>query len=114
MKIVQIDSCEEKLKAQFEKVFKMRIHDEDAIYQSNEEIEREYFKTGSIFFVKYKINYLVKGEQCFTDQIITFFHKNGELAYCLFYDNLYVEEYHKFDKDGDKTIEAIRPKNTSN
>lgn len=108
MKIVPIDSCEEKLKEQFEKVFKMRVTYEDAIYQSNEEIEREYFKTGSIFFVKYQINYTVKEEQCLTDQIIVFFHKNGELAYCLFYDGLEVEQYHKFDRDGDKTIEAIR------
>ncbi|WP_420574472.1 hypothetical protein [Kordia sp.] len=108
MKIVQIDSCEAKLKEQFEKVFEMRVSQEDAIYQSNEEIEREYFKTGSIFFVKYNIKYTLKGEDCTSDQIILFFHKNGELAYCLFYDGLEVEEYHKFDRDGDKTVEAIR------
>ncbi|MBC8754092.1 hypothetical protein H2O64_05380 [Kordia sp. YSTF-M3] len=109
MKTVPIDSCEPKLKEQFEKVFKMRIPNEDAIYQSNDEIEREYFKTGNnIFYVKYKINYMLGDEQHLTDQIITFFHKNGELAYCLFYDSLYVEEYHKFDRDGDKTIEAIK------
>lgn len=109
MKIVQIDSCEAKLKAQFEKVFEMRVTDEeDAIYNYNEEIQREYFKTGSIFYVKYNINYTLKGEEYTTDQIIVFFHKNGELAYCLFYDEMDVEEYHKFDRDGDKTIEAIR------
>ncbi|WP_430409962.1 hypothetical protein [Kordia sp.] len=108
MKIVQVDSFEEKLKAQFEKVFEMRFPTEDAIYVSNEEIAREYFKTGSIFYIKYKIHYTVKNEQCITDQIILFFHKNGEVAYCLFYDDLEVREYHKFDQDGDKTIEAIR------
>lgn len=108
MKIVQIDSCEAKLKAQFEKVFEMRVPDKDAIYNHNEEIQREYFKTGSIFYVKYNINYTVKDVECLTDQIIVFFHKNGELAYCLFYDKMDVEEYHKFDRDGDKTIEAIR------
>lgn len=107
-KIVDINSCDEKLKAQFEKVFKMRVPYENAVYQSNEEVEREYFKTGTIFYVKYRINYNVGEEQCLTDRIILFFHKNGELAYCFFYDNFVVEQYHKFDQDGDKTIEAIK------
>ncbi|MGH1384438.1 hypothetical protein [Kordia sp.] len=108
--IIPIDSCEEKLRAQFEKVFRMRVPYENAVYESNEEVEREYFKTGGIFYVKYRIYYKVKDEQCLTDRIILFFHKNGELAYCFFYDNFVVEQYHKFDQDGDKTIEAIKKK----
>lgn len=106
--IVPIDSCKGKLRTQFEKVFRIRVPYENAVYQSNEEVEREYFKTGGIFYVKYRIYYKVKDEQCLTDRIILFFHKNGELAYCFFYDNFVVEQYHKFDQDGDKTIEAIK------
>jgi hypothetical protein len=106
--IIPFDALEEALKPKFEQVFRMRVPYEDAIYDSNEEIEREYFKTGGIFFVKYRIYYTVDDEECLTDRIILFFHKNGEIAYCFFYNNLVVEEYHKFDQDGDKTIEAIK------
>jgi hypothetical protein len=108
--IIPFDAFEEALKPKFEKVFKLRVPYENAIYKSNEEVEREYFKTGGIFYVKYRIYYIVNDEECLTDRIILFFHKNGELAYCFFYDNFVVEQYHKFDKDGDKTIEAIKKK----
>ncbi|EDP95400.1 hypothetical protein U8527_17075 [Kordia algicida OT-1] len=108
--IITFDALEEALKPKFEKVFNMRVPYENAVYQSNEEVEREYFKTGGIFYVKYRIYYTVEGKEYLTDRIILFFHKNGELAYCFFYDNFVVEQYHKFDQDGDKTIEAIKKK----
>ena len=51
--IIPIDAVVETLKAKFEKVFQIRVPNENAVYQSNEEVEREYFKTGGIFYVKY-------------------------------------------------------------
>ncbi len=95
-----------KIESEFRKVFDLRVKDQNATYINNEEVEREYYKTGSLFYVKYKINYKVKGKAHKTDRVITFFHKNGELAYCFFYNNFVVEEYHKFNNEGDKTIEA--------
>ena len=95
-----------KIESEFKKVFDLKVKDKNAIYLGNEEVEREYYKTGSLFYVKYKINYEIKGKTYKTDRVITFFHKNGELAYCFFYNNFVVEEYHKFNNEGAKTIEA--------